>query len=192
MRGGRTDALSVYLLWMKAEIKCSTGWTDGQKISTGAMEVPCSREHVLVDFNLSSAPVEPTLQNQSTGALDVLCSRTLVWVDQWTSSAPVDPMPLRSMHRCNDTSVDTVSELQRLLLWHRETGWTDARIFIYRRFFRWSRFFCRKLPTAMWPPPLYIRVPPGSFQLPFDTLKTWGRPWEEEKELWARERRSSA
>ena len=97
--------------------------------STGASEVLCSREHVLVDFNFSSAPVEPTLQNQSTGALDVLCSRTLVWVDQWTSSAPVDPMPLRSMHRCNDASVDTVSELQRLLLWHRETGWTDAHIF---------------------------------------------------------------
>jgi hypothetical protein len=97
--------------------------------STGAMKVLCSREHVLMDSNYSSAPVEPTVQNQSTGALDVLCSRTLVWVDQWTSSAPVEPMPLRSMHRCNDASVDTVSELQRLLLWHRETGWTDAHIF---------------------------------------------------------------
>jgi len=97
--------------------------------STGAMKVLCSREHVLMDSNYSSAPVEPTVQNQSTGALDVLCSRTLVWVDQRTSSAPVEPMPLRSMHRCNDASVDTVSELQRLLLWHRETGWTDAHIF---------------------------------------------------------------
>jgi len=104
----------------------STGWTDGQKISTGAMEVFCSREHVLVDLNYSSAPVEPTLQNQSTSALDVLCSRTLVWVDQWTSSAPVEPMPLRSMHRCNDASLDTVSEPQRLQFGHRETGWTDA------------------------------------------------------------------
>ena len=46
--------------------------------STGALDVLCSREHVLVDFNFSSAPVEPTLQNQSTGALDVPCSRTLV------------------------------------------------------------------------------------------------------------------
>ena len=104
----------------------STGWTDGQKISTGALDVPCSREHVLVDFNFSSAPVEPTLQNQSTGALDVLCSRELVWVDQWTSSAPVEPMPLRSMHRCNDASLDTVSEPQRLQFGHRETGWTDT------------------------------------------------------------------
>jgi len=75
----------------------STGWTDGQKISTGALDVPCSREHVLVDFNFSSAPVEP--------------------------------MPLWSMHRCNDASVDTVSELQRLLIGHRETGWTDAYTF---------------------------------------------------------------
>ena len=107
----------------------STGWTDGPKKNTGALEVLCSREHVLVDFNFSSAPVEPTLQNQSTGALDVLCSRTLVWVDQWTSSAPVEPMPLRSLHRCNDASVDTVSELQRLLIGHRETGWIDAYTF---------------------------------------------------------------
>jgi len=126
MLGGRTDALSVYLLWMKAEIKSSTGWTDGQKISTGALDVPCSREYILVDFNFSSAPVEPTLQNQSTGALDVLCSRELVCVDQWNSSAPVEPMPLRSMHRCNDTSLDTVSEHQWLQFGHRETGWTDA------------------------------------------------------------------
>ena len=78
------------------------------------------------------------------------------------------------------------------------TNWTQrdrlnrCLYFLSRRFFRWSRFFCRKLPTAMWPPPLYIRVPPGSFQLPFDTLKTWGHPWEEEKEFWAKERRSSA
>ena len=104
----------------------STGWTDSYKISTGAMDVPCSREHVLMDFNFSSAPVEPTLENQSTGALDVLCSRELVWVDQWTSSAPVEPMPLRSMHRCNDASLDTVSEPQRLQFGHRQTGWTDA------------------------------------------------------------------
>jgi hypothetical protein len=46
-----------------------------KKISTGAMKVLCSREHVLMDFNLSSAPVEPTLRNQSTGAMKVLCSR---------------------------------------------------------------------------------------------------------------------
>ena len=38
------------------------------------MKVLCSREHVLVDFNISSAPVEPTLRNQSTGASEVLCS----------------------------------------------------------------------------------------------------------------------
>ena len=69
----------------------STGWTDGQKISTGAMEVPCSREHVLVDLNLSSALVEPILWNQSTGASEVLCSREHVLVDFNCSSAPVEP-----------------------------------------------------------------------------------------------------
>ena len=99
-----------------------------RKVSTGAMKVLCSREHVLVDFNFSSAPVEPTLRNQSTGALNVLCSRELVWIDQWTSSAPVEPMPLRSMHRCIEASLDTVSEPQRLQFGHRETGWTDAPI----------------------------------------------------------------
>jgi len=52
-----------------------------KKISTGAMKVLCSREHVLVNCNLSSAPVEPTLKNQSTGALEVLCSRELVLID---------------------------------------------------------------------------------------------------------------
>src|SRR6185312_15571511 len=55
------------------------------------MEVLCSREHVLVDFNLSSAPVEPTLRNQSTGASDILCSREHVLVDLNSSSAPVEP-----------------------------------------------------------------------------------------------------
>ena len=38
--------------------------------------------------------------------------------------------------------------------------------FVTRRFFRWSRFFCSGLPMAMWPSPLYIRAPHGSFQLP--------------------------
>ena len=68
MLGGRTDALSVYLLWMQAEIKSTNSIAPVEpmvkKISTGAMDVLCSREHVLVDLNSSSAPVEPTLKNQ--------------------------------------------------------------------------------------------------------------------------------
>ena len=107
----------------------STGWTDAPKSKHRCNESPLFQRACFGGLQLSSAPVEPTVQNQSTGALEVLCSRTLVWVDQRTSSAPVEPMPLRSMHRCNDASMDTVSELQRLLLWHRETGWTDAHIF---------------------------------------------------------------
>jgi len=50
MLGGRTDALSVYLLWMQAEIKSTNSIAPIEpmvkKISTGAMDVLCSREHV--------------------------------------------------------------------------------------------------------------------------------------------------
>ena len=144
----------------------STGWTDGTKKSIGALDVLCSREHVLVDLNSSSAPVEPTLQNQSTGALDVLCSRELVWVGQWTSSAPVEPMSLRSMHRCNDASLYTVSEPPTAIIWTQRDRLNRCFQFLTCRFFRWSRFFCSGLPTAMWPSPLYIRAPHGSIQLP--------------------------
>ena len=95
MHGGRTDALSVYLLWMQVGIKSKTlqhrlnRWSRNQ--STGAMKVLCSREHVLMDSNFSSAPVEPTLRNQSTGAMKVLCSGEHVLMDSNYSSAPVEP-----------------------------------------------------------------------------------------------------
>ena len=168
----------------------STGWTDGPKKNTGALDVLYSREHGLMDFNFSSAPVEPTLQNQSTGALDVLCSRELVWVDQWTSSAPVEPMPLRSMHRCNEASLDTVSEPQRLQFGHRETGWTDAPNWhpsvlpVLTVFLQWTSNGYVTLSTLYKGTPWLISVA-------FDTLNTWGHPWEEEKVLWANKRRSS-
>ena len=102
----------------------------------------------------------------TTGALDVLCSREPVWVDQWTSSAPVEPMPLRSMHRCNDASLDTVSETPTATNWTQRDRLNRRLKFVTRRFFRWSRFFCSELPTAMWPSPLYIRAPPDSFEVP--------------------------
>jgi len=44
-----------------------------------------------MEFNFSSAPVEPTLQNQSTGAIDVLYSREHVLMDFNFSLAPVEP-----------------------------------------------------------------------------------------------------
>src|SRR6185437_5729771 len=54
---------------MQAEIKSTISIAPVEpmvkKISTGALDVLCSREHVLVDLNSSSAPVEPTLQNQA-------------------------------------------------------------------------------------------------------------------------------
>ena len=56
-------------LWMQAEIKSTISIAPVEpmvkKISTGALDVLCSREHVLVDLNSPSAPVEPTLQNQA-------------------------------------------------------------------------------------------------------------------------------
>ena len=93
------------------------------------------------------------------GASDVLCSRELVWVDQRTSSAPVEPMPLRSMHRCNDASLDTVSEPPTATIWTQRDRLNRRHQLQPRRFFRWSRFFCSGLLTAMWPSPLYIRAP---------------------------------
>ena len=50
--------------WNQVKSLYITGWTDGPKQSTSALDVLCSREHVLVDLNSSSAPVEPTLKNQ--------------------------------------------------------------------------------------------------------------------------------
>jgi len=100
------------------------------------------------------------------GALGVLWSREFVWVDQWTSSTPVEPMPLRSMHRCNDASLDTVSEPPTATIWTQRDRLNRCLNFVTRRFFRRSRFFCSELTTAMWPPPLYIRAHHGSFQLP--------------------------
>ena len=97
------------------------------------------------------------------GALDVLYSRELIWVDQWTSSAPVEPMPLRSMYRCNDASLDIVSELPTITIWTQRDRLNRRPQLLIRRFFRWSRFFCSGLPTAMWPSPLYIRVPLAHF-----------------------------
>ena len=62
---GRPVGLS---LWMQAEIKSTISIAPVEpmvkKINTGALDILCSREHVLVDLNSSSAPVEPTLQNQ--------------------------------------------------------------------------------------------------------------------------------
>jgi len=100
------------------------------------------------------------------GAFDVLCSRELVWVDQRTSSAPVEPMTLRSMHRCNDASLDTVSESSTATIWTQRDRLNWRPQLLTRRFFRWSRFFYSGLLTAMWPSQLYIRAPPGSFKLP--------------------------
>ena len=66
--GGRTDDPVGPSLWKQAEFKSTISIAPVEpmvkKISTGALDVLCSREHVLVDLKSSSAPVEPTLQFQ--------------------------------------------------------------------------------------------------------------------------------
>ena len=164
----------------------STGWTDGQKDKHQCNERTLSESMfgwLWFTFSTGWSDASET----TIGALDVLCSRKPVWVDRWTSSAPVEPMPLQSMHRCNDTSLDTVSESPMATIWTQRDRLNRRLHFLTRRFFRWSRFFCSGLPTAMWPSPLYIRAPLGSFKQPFDALNTWSHPWEEERVHWAKE-----
>jgi len=124
------------------------------------------------------------------GALDVLYSRELVWVDQWTSSAPVEPTPLRSMHRCNDASLDTVSEPPTATIWtqrerlNRRLHSNPSVLPMITIFLQWTSNGYVTLST------LY-KGTPWLIWSAFDTLNTWGHPWEEEKVLWAKERRSS-
>ena len=127
----------------------------------------------------------------TTVALDVLCSRELVWVDQWTSSTPVEPMPLRSMHRCNDASLDTVSETPTATNWtqrdrlnRRLKNWHPSVLPVLTVFLQWTSNGYVTLST------LY-KGTPWLIWSDFDTLNTWGHPWEEEQVLWAKERRSS-
>ena len=143
----------------------------------------------LVDINSPSSPVEP---ETTIDALDVLCFKEVVWVDQITSSAPVEPTPLRSLHRCNDASLDTVSEPPTATIWTQRDRLNRRHQLLTRRFFRWSWFFCSGLLTAMWPSPLYIRAPPSSFKLPLthwipeatlEKKKECFEPWDEDLEL---------
>jgi len=103
----------------------STGWTNGPKKSTGALDVLCSRKHVLVEFNFSSAPVEPTLQNQSTGAIDVLYSREHVLMDFNFSLAPVEP----TLQKQSTGALDVPCSSTLVWSWSVNlfsTGWTHA------------------------------------------------------------------
>ena len=97
------------------------------------------------------------------------------------------------MHRCNDASLDTVLKTPTATNWTQRDRLNRRLIFITRRFFRWSQFFCSGLPTAMWPSPLYIRAPPGSFKLPLThwiteaTLEKWREcfeQWDEDLVHW--------
>ena len=149
MLGGRTDALSVYLLWMKAEIKFSTGWTDGQKskhrcngsslfqracfgglqllFSTGWTDASESKHRCIERPMFQRACLDWSVKLFSTG-----------WTDAPTEHAPVH---WSKPGHCVRTPTATIWT-QRDRLNRRPK--TDTH-----RFFRCSRFFCSGLPTAM-------------------------------------------
>ena len=93
-----------------------------KKISTGALDVLCSREHVLVDLNSSSAPVEPTLQNQAPVHWISYVPESLFELISEPLQHRLNRCPYGAFTGANDASLDTVSEPQWLLIGHRETG----------------------------------------------------------------------
>ena len=94
--GGRTDALSVYLLWMQAEIKST----------------------------ISIAPVEPVVKKISTSAMDVLCSREHVWVAVIRLQHRLNRR-FRINHRCIGCIMFQKACLSWSVNLF-STGWTDA------------------------------------------------------------------
>ena len=120
MFDGRSDALSAYLLWMKAGTKSKKPLSPVERMVTRLAPVYLGyyvSESIFGESQLVFCFAWTDASETCTGALNVLCSRELVWVDVRTSSAPVKPMPLRSMHRCNDASLDTVSESPTATIW---------------------------------------------------------------------------
>ena len=113
-------------LWMQAEIKSTISIAPIEpmvkKISTGALDVLCSREHVLVDLNSPSAPVEPTLQNQAP-------VHWIYYVPESLFELISEPLQHR-LNRCPYgacTGAMTQAWIlcqkpQQLLIGHRETG----------------------------------------------------------------------
>ena len=130
MLGGRTDALSVYLLWMQAEIKSTNSIAPVEpmvkKISTGALDVLCSREYVLVDLNSSSAPVEPTLQNQPPVHWMYYVPESLFELISKPLQHRLNRCPYGACTGAMTQAWILCQNPQRLLFGHRETGWTDA------------------------------------------------------------------
>ena len=94
MLGGRTDALSVYLLWMKAEIKSKNSLAPVEPMPYGACTGALKQAWTLCQnsngYNLDTErPVEPTPQNRHPSVLPVLT----VFL-QWTSNGYVTPSTL--------------------------------------------------------------------------------------------------
>ena len=120
MLGGSSDALSVYLSWKQAEIKSSH----------------------------SISLVEPTLKNQPS-------VHWIYYVPESLFELISEPLQHR-LNRCPyEACTGAMTQAWILSETPTATNWTqrdrlNRRIHLLTcRFFRWSRFFCSELPTAM-------------------------------------------
>ena len=154
----------------------STGWTDAQKSNHRCNESPLFQRACFDELQLlfSTGWTDGSESKHRCIGCTLFQNACLSWSANlfstgWTD-APTEHAPVQWRKRGYCVRTPTATSLTQRDRLNR------CPYFLYRRFFRWSRFFCRKLPTAMWPPPLYIRVPPGSFQLPLT-------PWKPEATL---------
>ena len=93
-----------------------------------------------------------------------------------------------SKGQCNDASLPTVSDFQRLLFGFSVTGWTDAYPSVkpmVTTFVQWTSNGYRGFST------LYKLTPWLIYDV-FDALNTWSHPREEKRALWAMRWRSRA
>ena len=112
--------------WNQVKSLYITGWTDGPKQSTGALDVLCSREHVWWTSTRLQHRLNRRLRiNHRCIGCTMFQKACLSWSVNlfstgWTD-APTDHAPVqwRKPRYCVRTP-------QRLLFGHRETGWTDA------------------------------------------------------------------
>ena len=138
------------------------------------MKVLCSREHVLVDFN--------SLQHQLNRRSEIKAPV------QWKSFVP------ESMFWWTPTTLQ--HRLNRRFRIKAPVHWMyfvpeRLRIFSIPSVLPVVTVFLQKTSNGYVTSSTLYKGTPWLISVAFDTLKTWGHPWEEEKELWAKERRSS-
>ena len=84
------------------------------------------REHVLVDLNSSSAPVEPMLKNQPSVHWMYYVPESLFELISEPLQHRLNRCPYRSCIGAMTQAWILCQNPQWLLFGHRETGWTDA------------------------------------------------------------------